>query len=150
MEKRQETKRFFGRAFDATKRIGKKARDILAPKKLEMPEEEQGWLNRNLLRNASPSHYSPAKIRRLVKKGADVNARSRMGRTALMYAAEKRDMKICKFLIKNGARADLEDAEGKTAESIAMSHVELDIVEMLAKLSGNENTLLFLKKIRQR
>jgi ankyrin repeat protein len=149
MEKQQETKRFFGRALDATKKIGKRTMDILAPKKLKISDGEQERLNKKLLKNANLTYYNPANIKRLVKKGADVNAQDKYGITVLMAAAGLGDIKTCKFLIKNGARVDLKDSEGKTAESIALTHVELDTVEMFARLSGNEKTLLFLKKIRE-
>jgi ankyrin len=47
--------------------------------------------------------------------GADVNATNSMGLTALLGAANRGSNEIIEFLVKNGARLDVEDREGRDA-----------------------------------
>ena len=48
----------------------------------------------------------------LLKYGSDINARSREGRTPIMYAAMKGWIKTVEILLENGADKELTDAEG--------------------------------------
>jgi Ankyrin repeats (3 copies) len=51
----------------------------------------------------------------LVDRGADVNAHSNDGRTALMIAANYHLLNIINFLIAKGAKVNLRDKDGETA-----------------------------------
>jgi quinoprotein dehydrogenase-associated probable ABC transporter substrate-binding protein len=55
----------------------------------------------------------------LVSKGADANARSKSGLTALMVAAGHDNAPLIGLLIQAGAKVDARDDEGKTALDIA-------------------------------
>jgi quinoprotein dehydrogenase-associated probable ABC transporter substrate-binding protein len=55
----------------------------------------------------------------LVSKGADVNARSKSGLTALMVAAGHDNAPLIGLLIQAGAKVDARDDDGKTALDIA-------------------------------
>jgi len=54
-------------------------------------------------------------IKALIASGADVNARSKVGRTALMWAADKGDADSIKALIASGADVNAKDENGTTA-----------------------------------
>ena len=51
----------------------------------------------------------------LIEKGADVNAVSNDGETALMYAAQNAKLDVVMLLLKKGANPKLKDKAGKTA-----------------------------------
>ena len=56
----------------------------------------------------------------LIKKGADVNARSSEGITALMVAAGHNNAPIIGLLLRSGADHALKSSAGKTALDIAV------------------------------
>lgn len=57
--------------------------------------------------------------REIIKRGADVNAQSKSGVTALMIAAARNVAPMIGLLMQGGAKADLKSAQGKTAAEIA-------------------------------
>ena len=52
---------------------------------------------------------------RLMKVGANVNARNEDGTTPLMAAAGSGHIEILKFLLKRGAKVSMKDKKGRTA-----------------------------------
>ena len=69
--------------------------------------------------------------KRLIAKGAVVNAQNRTGETALMYAAWRGYSEIVQLLLKNRADATLKNRQGDTALMLAESRGHLAIVQML-------------------
>ncbi len=69
--------------------------------------------------------------KRLIAKGAVVNAQNRTGETALMYAAWRGHSEIVQLLLKNRADATLKNRQGDTALTLAESRGHLAIVQML-------------------
>ena len=69
--------------------------------------------------------------KRLIAKGAVVNAQNRTGETALMYAAWSGYSEIVQLLLKNRADATLKNRQGDTALMLAESRGHLAIVQML-------------------
>ena len=69
--------------------------------------------------------------KRLIAKGAVVNAQNRTGETALMYAAWRGHSEIVQLLLKNRADATLKNRQGDTALMLAESRGHLAIVQML-------------------
>ncbi|RYP66586.1 hypothetical protein DL769_005993 [Monosporascus sp. CRB-8-3] len=67
------------------------------------------------------------------RKGAEVDARDRGGRTPLSYAAWNGHLAIVRRLVKKGARADLKDRIGGTPVSYALCTGQQDIVHELVK-----------------
>lgn len=53
----------------------------------------------------------------LIRKGGDVNAKSRMGQTPLHIAAESMDSDLVVFLLQHAADPDIRDARGNLPES---------------------------------
>ncbi len=67
----------------------------------------------------------------LLNHGADVNAVTKKGETALMLAAKNAKYDVVVFLLKQGANAKLTDASGKTALDYAKA---ADIDETMKKM----------------
>lgn len=67
-----------------------------------------------------PESTRPIDLARdLIKRGADVNAQSKSGVTALMIAAARNVAPMIGLLIQAGAKADLKSIQGQTAADIA-------------------------------
>jgi len=66
-----------------------------------------------------------AVIKLRVAKGDDLNAVDEKGRTALILAASKGHIEVCKFLVDAGANIDIKDISGKDAFAYCPSLREL-------------------------
>jgi hypothetical protein len=62
----------------------------------------------------------------LLKHGADINLRSSDGRTPLMWAAFRNNVKMAEFLMDNGADVTAEDNQGWSALDIAIIKMNRD------------------------
>ncbi|RYP70089.1 hypothetical protein DL771_005706 [Monosporascus sp. 5C6A] len=69
----------------------------------------------------------------LFGKGADVDAKSKDGRTPLSYAVWNRSAAVVKLLIKAGARVDVEDEIGGTPLSYAVCNGRKEVIKLLLK-----------------
>ena len=70
----------------------------------------------------------------LLDKGANINAKTRNGWTALMYASSYGYLDMVKFLVKNGANINTITDEGYTALNVALDkEVENFLIEAGAK-----------------
>jgi quinoprotein dehydrogenase-associated probable ABC transporter substrate-binding protein len=70
-----------------------------------------------------PGSTRPIDIARaLIERGADVNAQSAAGVTALMIAAARNVAPMIALLVQSGARLDLKSAQGQTAEDVAVQN----------------------------
>ncbi len=78
-------------------------------------------------------------VNRLIQKGANVNARWKHGRTALMQAVVDNQAKILELLIEKGADLNIKDESGKTAFDLALTQNKKQMARLLksrgAKLS---------------
>ena len=72
-----------------------------------------------------------AKVKPLLKQGADVNAKDKDGRTALMKAASSGHRETVKVLIDAGADVNAKDKYGNTALVLAIEGGHMDIVRLL-------------------
>jgi ankyrin repeat protein len=59
-------------------------------------------------------------VRVLLRKGANVNMVDHLGNTPLIYATERGDLEIIKYLIENGADALKKNKEGLNPIQIAL------------------------------
>ena len=71
-----------------------------------------------------------------IKSGADVNARTRNGTTALMFAATGSNPEIITMLLKNGADANLENRNGRRAIDYAKGNENLENTDVFRELNG--------------
>jgi ankyrin repeat protein len=76
----------------------------------------------------------------LAKMGANVNVISENVKTPLMYAAENRNLEICKCLIKNGSNPNLLFGV-HTPLMEAASTGQLEMVELLVRSGANINAI---------
>ena len=72
-----------------------------------------------------------AKIKKLIKKGIDVNIRNANGWTALMEASKNGHESVVILLLKNGAKVNIKNYGGGTALIWAASNGHTRIAELL-------------------
>ncbi|CAE7500004.1 HACE1 [Symbiodinium microadriaticum] len=107
----------------------------------------------------------PECVAHLIKYDAKVDMRDYDGRTALHYAADSGQSKMCKFLLRLGADRDIEDNVGRTPAELAVENVSMTVAQTISgfapkersvseplfylnkKLDGNESGGLFGKLI---
>lgn len=76
-------------------------------------------------------------IKAMLKAGADVNAKDKNGKTALMYAADAGNDETIKELLKAGANIQAKDNNGKTALMYAASTGNEDAIKALIKAGAD-------------
>jgi ankyrin repeat protein len=74
----------------------------------------------------------------LITKGADVNAKTDDGSTALILAAQNGNMEMVKLLLQKAADVNIKTNEGKTAYELAKSKGHTAIVRLLEKAGAKE------------
>ena len=119
--------------------------------------ETQEKLNKQLFNVIADEKVSDEarlkKVKYLVRLGADVNASSKYGKTALMIAATWGQIEVVKYLAKCGADLEAEDKDGKTALDMAENRKRYDCVEFLEgykkKVSAQKYKRVYLRLLRQ-
>ena len=86
-----------------------------------------------LIAAASIEDDDPQGVKLLLKRKAQVNARGRLARTALMTAALRGHALVCKILLDAGAHVDLADTHGTTALMEAARGGAIDVLELFAE-----------------
>lgn len=77
----------------------------------------------------------PEMVGWLLSQGAEVDVvGAAEGFTALMTAAAEGQLEVVQLLLAHGARADLKDKDGDTAESFARQNGHIAVAELLANL----------------
>ncbi len=98
--------------------------------------EPQGEQDITPLMAIMPSKNA-ALVELLISKGADVNARSASGMTALMFASKyKAGTQVVDLLLAHGADPEARTAKGVTALNYAVAAKDIDVVRMLATRMG--------------
>ncbi len=98
------------------------------------PSKEE--LNAQLIEAAKAGRVR--RVKRLLKHGAELDSRDEYFRkTALMLAAESRELGVVKFLVDNGADVNARDNYGWTAMIMAAYNGRLDVVKFLAELGAD-------------
>jgi len=77
--------------------------------------------------------------KRLLAVGSDVNARDRIGRTALMIVCERGQADAVRLLLKKGAEVNAKDNFGRTALMVAARAGQPDVVELLLEKGADAN-----------
>jgi len=83
------------------------------------------------------------RVKLLLEYGADVNASTGQGRTALHFAVLRNQVDITKLLLKNAARIDIEDRYGKTPLDYALEHKDenQEICDELFRVKKEQSSL---------
>ena len=75
----------------------------------------------------------------LLGQGADIKARDKAGRTALMRAARRGHNETVTVLLQSGCAIDLQDSLGDQALAIAAAAGKADVVRTLLRFGANAN-----------
>lgn len=73
-------------------------------------------------------------MRKLIKAGADIDAKNHKGNTALIFAVKSGAFDFVKTLIYSGAEAELTDKRGFTALDLANMNNQVEIATFLVKI----------------
>ena len=84
---------------------------------------------------------SAAEIGRLVRDGADINARDGFGRTPLMVAAYRRDVAVARALIELGANVNALEHQSYDVITIAAVQNDLEMLNLAIASGGNTRAL---------
>jgi outer membrane protein assembly factor BamB len=80
-----------------------------------------------------------ATVRRLLAEGADVNAKTRYGATALFFACDKAHLDVVTLLLEKGADPNVKDTfYGATPLDWALNHDATEVVLLLVQKGVNE------------
>jgi ankyrin repeat protein len=94
---------------------------------------------------------NPLAVRRLLRAGADVNAKDNNDRTPLDFACKKGHVQVFKELLEHGADIEANDIHGRTALHLACSYGHLAVVnELLSPNDSNGATTSILGKSKSR
>ena len=80
-------------------------------------------------------------IEECLKKGSDIEATAKDGRTALMIGADKANLKAVGCLIENGANLNATNSKGWTALMIAVRNTNTAVVDFLLERGADVNHL---------
>jgi Ankyrin repeats (3 copies) len=86
-----------------------------------------------------------AAVKALLDKGADVNAKTNYGATALSYACDKGHVEVVRLLIERGADVNVKDTfYGEVPLGWALSHGHVGVVKLLIEhgAQGKERALI--------
>lgn len=80
---------------------------------------------------------------RLIREGADVNAKGKTGNSILSYAVDNGDLKMVKMLIDRGADINIKNADNWTVLHFAADKKNLEMVSLLiqngAEIDAEDN-----------
>ncbi len=82
---------------------------------------------------------NPESLFLLLQRGADPNARAEGGMTALMFAAERGDLRLVKLLVLNGADVELTYLEKTTPLLIAVLNNHFEVAQFLLEKGADPN-----------
>ena len=97
---------------------------------------EASLVNASDYRNCAPLYCAARAgnsdvVKKLLGHGADVHARGRFGRTALLYTSRKGHVDCVEYLLQQGANIEAQDDNGSTALGLAAHFGHAEIIELL-------------------
>ncbi|MFO7622075.1 MAG: ankyrin repeat domain-containing protein [Bacteroidales bacterium] len=95
----------------------------------------RGYLEYNLMIAAAAGY--PSEIDRLINLGAEADAQTAEGITALIYAVANNREEVVRMLVSHGADPDIITSDRKTALHIASSNNNISIAEILVRAGAN-------------
>lgn len=95
-------------------------------------------LNANL--RVAAHNGDTEKVERLLKRGANIEARDDNGQTALIHAARNGNTEIVGLLLKRGADTEAENDHGQTALMIATDLGEKEIADLLREFGAEQKS----------
>jgi ankyrin repeat protein len=104
---------------------------------LDTSDYVDGDLDYNLIM-ASYKGYSQEVLRQL-NNGANINAVTLDGISALMYAVQNENLEVCKILLYNGANPNLDPYNGVPALITAVKSGNIEITELLIRKGAKIN-----------
>ena len=116
------------------------------------PDSEDYFLFKDLIDIATPLYYASAVgletvVPLLLEKGADVDAKTRYGETALQVAAKNDHATVARLLLDRGAEVDSEDFRGRTPLFWAATRNHFIVIKLLLARQANEDKI-YLVTIR--
>ena len=112
-----------------------KHQNVLSKK--ENQNSNTGSLNDELLTASSKGDY--VSVKRLLKVGADVNAKDKDGRATLYYAVSSGHVETVEALLAAGANVNVKDGDGWTPLHIAAGRGHTEVAKRLLAAGANAN-----------
>ena len=100
-------------------------------------EEKANVLGIELVEECKNANFE--KVKELVEKGADVNAKNIWEITALMWASINGHKEVAEFLVERGADVNIKGKDERTALMLASSNGHKEVVELLVAKGADVN-----------
>ena len=94
-------------------------------------EKKAEELGQELLKECGQEEINFEKVKELINKGADIEAKNRSGWTSLMCASYNGHSEVVKVLLEKGADIEAKDNDGQTSLISASEWNYSDVVKML-------------------
>ena len=111
---------------------------LYAQEKIDTSGYFPGDLDYNLIIATEKNYMS--EVKRLIEKGANVNAETWEGVSPLMYAVQNENIDIANFLLEKGSDPNKKPINGVPPLIAAVKTENLDLVELLIRNNANVNS----------
>lgn len=114
--------------------------------RVHAPDGGKNFLFKDLIDIATPLYYASAVgletvVPLLLEKGADVNAKTEDGKTALQIAAKNGHATVARILLDRGAEVDSEDSRRRTPLYWAATGNYIAVIKLLLARNANEDKI---------